>query len=127
MVITITAMVGLVFSNEHNIYKRNHGNITIDRDFMPVLEELIIDLARITIPRQIQLELDNTRELDQLENTSRIECDNRLGNKRIRINKPIDINININPRGIVQEYRPESSRGLLRSRSQSKYESNRLA
>ena len=47
-VINITTMIGLVFSNEHNIYQRTHGNITIDRDFMPVFEKLVIDPTRIT-------------------------------------------------------------------------------
>ena len=38
--ISITAMIGLVFTNEHKIYNRSQGRITIDKNFMPILQEI---------------------------------------------------------------------------------------
>ena len=93
--ISITAMIGLVFTNEHKIYNRSQGRITIDKNFMPILQEIPLDPTNITIPEQLQIELDRTANINQIENPRRIQTNNTLGQRMLRINTP-DLNININ-------------------------------
>ena len=38
--ISITAMVGLIFCDEHKIYNKNQGRVTIDKYCMPILQEI---------------------------------------------------------------------------------------
>ena len=78
--ISITAMIGLVFTNEHKIYNRSQGRITIDKNFMPILQEIPLDPTNITIPEQLQIELDRTANINQIENPRRIQTCNILKN-----------------------------------------------
>ena len=126
--LSISALVGLVFTNEHKIYDRSQGRITIDKYFMPILQEISLDPTNITIPEQLQIELDRTANINQIENLRRIQTNNTLGQRMLRINTP-DLNININTsarrsleiprrlemprRSIDIPIRPESRRGNI--------------
>ena len=137
--ISITAMIGIVFTNEHKIYNRSQGRITIDKNFMPILQEIPLDPTNITIPEQLQIELDRTANINQIENPRRIQTNNTLGQRMLRINTP-DLNININTaarrsleiprrlemprRSIDIPIRPESRRGNIVKTENNIFENN---
>ena len=43
---------------------------------MPILQEIPLDPTNITIPEQLQIELDRTANINQIENPKRIKTNN---------------------------------------------------
>ena len=61
--ISITAMIRLVFTNEHKIYNTSQGRITIDKNFMPILQEIrMYGIEAEKLPESSFMNCDNKEE-----------------------------------------------------------------